>query len=167
MTPTDQDWLWASAFAKQALADLDTREVLAVASAPECHRLHFPQMGAEKLCKAFLCQSIGVAELTYTHCVVAKTLPVVLRGVLKRQDRRRGQLEAQMRTLRHLSRELEFLSPSCDAGTQRPENVEYPLAITGGVQTPVEFRFPAILEEQRALSLLIKLMRTAVEACLA
>ncbi|MGA6980922.1 MAG: hypothetical protein WCC95_04355 [Candidatus Sulfotelmatobacter sp.] len=52
MPATDQDW--ARAYAKQALSDLDAREKLESAGVHKCHRLHFLQMAAEKLCKAYL-----------------------------------------------------------------------------------------------------------------
>jgi hypothetical protein len=46
----DQDW--AKAYARQALADLDAREKLALSGAHKCHRLHFLKVAAEKVCKA-------------------------------------------------------------------------------------------------------------------
>ena len=57
MAATDQDW--ARAYAKQALSDLDAREKFALAGAPKCHRLHFLQMAAEKVCKAHLTSANG------------------------------------------------------------------------------------------------------------
>jgi hypothetical protein len=43
------DQAWASAYARQALSDLATRELLASTGAHKCHRLHFLQMAAEKV----------------------------------------------------------------------------------------------------------------------
>jgi len=52
MLTKDEDW--ARAYAKQALSDLDVREILVRGNTEKCHRLHFLQMAAEKTCKAYL-----------------------------------------------------------------------------------------------------------------
>jgi len=77
MLPSDNDW--ATAYARQALSDLDAREKLALAGAHKCHRLHFLQMAAEKVCKAHLTTINGHSRVRKTHAYVAKVLPVIAR----------------------------------------------------------------------------------------
>ena len=45
-----KDEEWARGYAKQAISDLDTREIIVRGNAAKCHRLHFLQMAAEKTC---------------------------------------------------------------------------------------------------------------------
>lgn len=159
---------WARAFASQALADLTTRDLLASQSAPKCHRLHFLQMSAEKLCKAFLIQANGFDSLAYKHCLVAKTLPLVLRRVLESSKQNSHQIQTQLRSIRHLSREIELLSPSCDSNGGRPDNVEYPWTDElGEVHFPADHPFSNLPDEGRDMLRLTKLMRTAAELFLA
>jgi hypothetical protein len=66
MTPaTDQNW--ARAYAKQALSDLDARDELAIRGVQKCHRLHFLQMAAEKICKAHLASANGHENVRKTR----------------------------------------------------------------------------------------------------
>jgi hypothetical protein len=78
MPATDQDW--ASAYAKQALSDLDAREKLETTGAHKCHRLHFLQMAAEKLCKAYLTTSNGHNKVRKTHAYIERNLPLIARN---------------------------------------------------------------------------------------
>jgi hypothetical protein len=57
MSERDDSW----AYAKQALSDLDARESLVSAGSSKCHRLHFLQMAAEKVCKAYLVKTNGMS----------------------------------------------------------------------------------------------------------
>src|ERR1700685_2243805 len=77
MPATDRDW--AKAYAKQALSDLDAREKLESTGAHKCHRLHFLQMAAEKLCKAYLTTKNGHDKVRKTHAYVERTLALIAR----------------------------------------------------------------------------------------
>jgi hypothetical protein len=118
---------WASAFSTQALADLETRDLLAETNAEPFARLHFLQMAAEKLCKAYLLDENGFDDLSYSHCIVQKQLPRVIEHVLQRTtDWSAGRRRAYLRELKPLIREMELLSPACDEKAARPDNCEYP-----------------------------------------
>jgi hypothetical protein len=161
------DSAWSKAFAEQALSDLNTRDLLADLRAPRCHRLQFLQMSAEKLCKAFLVRDNGLNELTYKHCIIGKYLPILLRAMLMESGRSYDAVEAQMRSLRPICREMDMLSPSCNANSTRADNVEYPWSDqTGRVTTPAGYPFPNISDEGRSFVVLNKLIRTAAESYL-
>lgn len=166
-TPPIDDQAWARAFALQSIADLDTRDILSSTTSPKCHRLHFLQMSAEKLCKAFLIQANGLDHLTFKHCVIAKILPVVLRGVLISKGQTRAKIESQSQTIRHLSLQIELLSPSCPSAGTSLSNVEYPWLDNGRIFTPSTYSFPNLADESRSLISMTKLMRSAAETYLA
>jgi hypothetical protein len=68
--------LWARGYAKQALSDLEAREILVSGNAEKCHRLHFLQMASEKVCKAYLTMANGHENVRKTHAYVARNLPI-------------------------------------------------------------------------------------------
>ena len=74
MPAIDRDW--ARGYAKQAISDLAAREILARANADKCHRLHFLQMAAEKVCKAYLVAQNGHEKVRRTHAYIARNLPI-------------------------------------------------------------------------------------------
>jgi hypothetical protein len=69
----------ASAFARQAAADLATWSHLSLSTGtPECHRLLFLQMACEKVTKAHLCRAGSKPEaLQASHAYVALNLPII------------------------------------------------------------------------------------------
>jgi hypothetical protein len=155
---------WAAAFAFQAIADLETRDILAQTDAKPFARLHFLQMAAEKLCKAYLVDENGIDQLRFHHCIIRKQLPRILEHVLQRTEswrpeRRRTKIHA----LKSLIREIEILCPSCTEADSREDNTEYPWRDSQGkVHVPATHRF-AIDESNRKLIELLKLIRKAAE----
>jgi hypothetical protein len=161
MTATDADW--ARAYAKQALSDLRAREALITAKAEKCHRLHFLQMAAEKICKASLVKTHGHDQVRRTHACVQKQLPNIAREVFSRNKGTKTQ-SWQMKSIRRFAREIELVAPACDAADTREDNSEYPwLDAQGTVQTPCDYSFPDINDGDKMIVQLIRLIRSAAE----
>jgi hypothetical protein len=158
------DRQWSRAFASQALSDLDLHSLLMQANAAKCHRLHFLQMAAEKVCKAFLIQANGFDSLKLTHTVIEKNLPLVLRRQLAKENYSSAVLKARLKQVRLLGREVELASPACDEAGARTDNSEYPWLMTAGtVQTPHLYSFPNIDDQSIDFIALTKLLRAAAE----
>ncbi len=161
MSATDQDW--ARAYAKQALSDLDAREKLAIAGAHKCHRLHFLQMAAEKVCKAYLTTNNGHGNVRKTHAYVAKQLPLIASTFYSSGGNRIAVWEVS--EIKRLAHEIQVLAPACDDGNVRLDNCEYPWEDAGGnVQVPSEYNFPKLDDGSRTIVRLIRLIRTASES---
>jgi hypothetical protein len=164
MPATDQDW--ASAYAKQALSDLDAREKLESAGAHKCHRLHFLQMAAEKLCKAYLTTSNGHNKVRKTHAYVERNLPLIARNFYRAANN--GRIPAwEISEIRRIARQVEVLAPACDDGGTRQDNSEYPWEDSqGNVRVPSEYNFPNLDDgpTNKAIVKLIRLIRTAADA---
>jgi hypothetical protein len=145
---------WSVAFAKQAISDLDAREVLATGGASRCHQLHYLQMAAEKVCKAYLYDSGGGAR--ESHAVVQKHLAVIARDL--GSDRKLS--NNQLKILKKLAAEIDKLAPALKGDGSRPDNVEYPWEdANGDIIAPVDHDFPGIEDWQ--LPRLLKLLRSA------
>jgi len=153
---SNQDW--ARAYAKQALSDLDAREKLALAGAHKCHRLHFLQMAAEKVCKAHLTLANGHENVRRTHAYIEKnTIARLVYG--------NSIAQWETREIKRIAGEIQVLAPACDADGARPDNSEYPWQDGhGNVRTPCEYKFPNIDDESRTIIRLIRLIRTASES---
>jgi hypothetical protein len=164
MHPKDRQW--AVAYAKQALSDLNARDILALEGAEKCQRLHFLQMAAEKVCKAHLVNANGHDNVRKTHAYVAKNLPIIARQFYSANSDDNQIARWAVKEVKHLAREIEFLAPASDDSGLRPDNSEYPWDdAKGKVQVPCEFTFPNIDDSAKNLSIvrLIKLMRAAAE----
>ncbi len=162
MSATNQDW--ARAYARQSLSDLLLREKLVDADAHKCHRLHFLQMAAEKVCKAYLTIVNGHDNVRRTHAYVAKNLPIIARHFYTVINDDNEISRWEISEIRRLAHEIEVLAPACDDGNVREDNSEYPwLDGRGHVRTPCEFNFPNIDDGSRAIMRLIRLIRTAAE----
>jgi hypothetical protein len=163
MPATDQDW--ARAYAKQALSDLDAREKLERTGAHKCHRLHFLQMAAEKLCKAYLTTSNGHENVRKTHAYIERNLPLIARNFYRGANNSR--IPAwEISEIRKIARQVEVLAPACDDGGTRQDNSEYPWEdAQGNVRVPSEYNFPNIDDgpTNKAIVKLIRLIRTASE----
>lgn len=163
MPATDQDW--AKAYATQALSDLDAREKLARSGAHKCHRLHFLQMAAEKVCKAYLTASNGHSNVRKSHAYVAKNLPLIARVVYSSVGNRMAAWEISQ--IKDLAHEIQLLAPACDDGDVRLDNSEYPWQDrVGNILVPSEYSFPNIDDssQNRTIVKLIRLIRTASES---
>jgi hypothetical protein len=160
---TDQDW--SRAYAKQALSDLDAREKLTLAGAHKCHRLHFLQMAAEKICKAHLTKVNGHENIRKTHAYVKRNLPIIARQFYTRMNDENRMAQWEVHQIEQLAGEIELLAPACDDGGTRLDNSEYPWEDGhGDVQIPSEHNFPNIDDESRTIVRLIRLIRTASES---
>lgn len=118
---------WRRAFARQAKADLDTREILCRhAEVPECQELHFLQMACEKLVKAHLFAAPPVPRYLFTsHAVIAKHLPRII-GEYYRHQKGKPLPRLMHNRIRHLSRQIELLTPAVDDAGRVRANCEYP-----------------------------------------
>jgi hypothetical protein len=162
---TDQDW--ASAYAKQALSDLATRDLLAEAGIHKCHRLHFLQMATEKVCKAYLTTRNGHEKVRKTHAYVEKNLPLIARMLYSNLNDQNRIKPWQMSAIHKISQEIEVLAPACDDGGAREDNSEYPWEDgQGNVRVPCEYNFPKVDDgpQNGAFVLLIKVLRAAAKA---
>jgi len=117
---------WSRAYARQAQADLDAREVLLGATVPACQHLHFLQMACEKISKAHRCLGGANPEtLRHSHGFAAKVLPQIARELLRRSAFA-ADLEVAPRGLeamvRQLAREVDLLAPAVDDDGRRPDN---------------------------------------------
>ncbi len=163
MPATDEDW--ARGYAKQALSDLEAREILVSGNAEKCHRLHFLQMASEKVCKAYLTMANGHENVRKTHAYVARNLPIIARQfyTIINDDNEISRWEIS--EIRRIAREIEVLAPACDENDIRKDNSEYPWQDgKGEVQIPCEYNFPNINDKSRTIIRLIRLIRTASES---
>ena len=161
---------WRRGYARQAWADLKTREMLsgpAGRDVPECHRLHFLQMACEKLVKAHLYfGGSPPGKIQSSHAVIAKHLPIIVNEYYRRQ---KGQNLPHhlMARVRSLSREIELLAPAVDNAGLQPANCEYPWldTATRRVFVPVDYGFRNLdLPREVAGRLILKIMPVAIAA---
>jgi len=164
MHPRDQSW--AKSYAKQALSDLRAWNILVVAPAEKCHRLHFLQMAAEKTCKAHLTLVHGHDKVKKSHAVVKDNLPLIARYFYARISHDNKIAAWEINAIKHFAGEIELLAPACDHEGAREDNTEYPWEDDNGkVYTPCDYTFPNIDDgpENTIIVRLVKLIRTAAE----
>lgn len=163
MSAKDKDW--AKAYAKQALSDLEAREILVRERAEKCHRLHFLQMAAEKACKAYLTMANGHENVRKTHAYVERNLPIIARQFYAMINDNNTISRWEVSEIKRIAHEIEVLAPACDDGDVREDNTEYPWQDgKGEVQTPCKYNFPNINDGNRTIIRLIRLIRTASES---
>lgn len=153
---------WARAYAKQALSDLAVRDLLANSPHVEkCHRLHFLQMSAEKICKAYLVATGN--EVRKSHAYVQRVLPIIAREFYSKNGE--GNVRQwRIAKIKALAKEIEVLAPACDAGDVREDNSEYPWADGHGkIKVPCEYNFPNLDDSERFVVELVRLIRAAGE----
>lgn len=156
---SEEDRQWARAYARQAISDLNVREMLARSGTEKCHRLHFLQMAAEKMCKAHLVIVNGHDGLKKSHAYVEGTLPAIARQY------RMPQWEFQ--AVRKIARQIQLLAPACTDNDARPDNSEYPWQdAQKAIRTPCLYSFPEIDDgpENKIFVRLTRLIRTAAES---
>jgi hypothetical protein len=115
---------WARSYAKQALSDLRVREALVRADTEKRHRLHFLQMAAEKVCKAYLTKTNGHDKLRKSHAYVARNLPIIARHFYTEVNDKNQMPQWEISEIRRLAHEIEVLAPACDDGDIRRDNSE-------------------------------------------
>jgi hypothetical protein len=165
---TQSSHAWSRAYARQAQADLDAREVLLGATVPACQHLHFLQMACEKISKAHRCLGGANPEtLRHSHGFAAKVLPQIARELLRRSAFA-ADLEVAPRGLeamvRQLAREVDLLAPAVDDDGRRPDNCEYPWEDDGGaLHVPAEHGFGPLgtLHRHRAGATFLKIVAAA------
>ena len=158
MKTTAENRAWARAFARQAISDLQAREVLVKGHAERCHQLHFLQMSTEKLCKAYMYAAGNIVQPS--HAVLQKQLPTIARvfGAKAFSGQR-------MKRLKQLAYEMEMLAPALRADGSRPDNTEYPCELPDGqIVAPVDYAFAEIPDQD--LPILIKVLKAAATAYL-
>ena len=156
---------WRIAYAKQALADLNTQEQLATtAKVPESQQLHFLQMACEKLCKAYLCgQGTDPIDLRKSHAHIERTLPMIARQQFAR-ERHKSDHTWVLQALRKLARQIELLAPAVNDGGRHPANCEYPwVGPEGQIVVPAEHKFGCNLLYDRTGRHLFKVLRAAAD----
>jgi hypothetical protein len=165
MPPTNEQW--SRGYARQALSDLRVRETLVDAKVEKCHRLHFLQMAAEKLCKAYLTTANGRDYVKNSHAYIAHHLPVIATHFYGKLNDNNTIKRWELSAIRRIAREIEVLAPACHEGHSREDNSEYPwMDAQGNVSIPCEYSFPNIDDgnENKDIILLIRLIRTAAES---
>jgi hypothetical protein len=165
MPPTNEQW--ARGYARQALSDLRARE--AVEKAGKCHRLHFLQMAAEKVCKAYLLaasrEQDSVREIRRSHAYIAGPLPQIARHFYGKLNDNNEISRWEMSEIKRLSREIQTLAPACREGDVREDNSEYPWEDgQGNICIPCEYNFPNLDDENRTIIRLINLIRAAAKS---
>jgi hypothetical protein len=136
---------WREAFLRQARSDIALLlSHLTAAEVEYAHRLHYIQMGAEKLAKGFLHPSGANAPPLPTHAALVR----MLRVIKGREDIRRmlgypnrESYRAYIDSLLPLAQRIQDLAPAI-AGFTRP-NPEYPWRTPAApeVSAPCEFTF--------------------------
>jgi hypothetical protein len=160
---------WATGYARQARADLNTFDALQLLLVPDCHKLLFLQMASEKLVKAHLCNSgSDPGTLQASHAYVAGTLPRVLHNEAAFINPNRKQAREVLRQAKHLAREIDVLAPAVRRGGQRPDNCEYPWEDQlGNLRVPLDWSFsPAQLLLRPAGIAFLRLVRSAINRLL-
>jgi len=164
MAATNQQW--ARGYAHQALSDLRARETLVNARAEKCHRLHFLQMAAEKVCKAHLLAAArgpdSVREIRRSHAYIAGPLPQIARHFYGKLNDNNEISRWEISEIKRLAREIQLLAPACKEGDVREDNSEYPWeGAKGDICIPCEYSFPNLDDGNRAIIRLINLIRAA------
>ncbi len=125
---------------------------------PNCQLLHYLQMAAEKVCKAYL-YSTGV-NVGYTHAVVKKHLPAIVQNYDPGVRRSPGKIAR----LKQFAHHVELLAPALEAEGASPDNAEYPWQDRDGSPVfPLDFEF-GLLQDEKQITTLLKIIRTAAEA---
>lgn len=155
---------WRLAYAAQAHADLQARDVLLqFPQLPACHQLHYLQMACEKICKAYLCGTGARSEvLRRSHAHVQRPLFEIARRQLMRG--RNQQSRRALEAIKKLARRIELLAPSVDDDGAVPSNCEYPWVDAGGrLQVPARFDFGIDLLTDSVGPLLLNVLRRAAD----
>lgn len=144
MTPERQ--AWKSGYARQALSDYRTYQILVAArEADECQRLHYLQMCLEKLAKSHCYAGKGSlpSSIQTNHKFIAKVIPqVFLDYCAKRAAKERGRTSgSEMKLFRGVCRELDYLAPAAD-DDGRSDNCEYPWDIRNADEAFISIRTP-------------------------
>jgi hypothetical protein len=157
----DQDGDWVRAYSLQALSDLEVRELLADNGVAKCHRLHYLQMAAEKVCKAYLIGANGRENVKNSHAYVQYTLPKLAQYFYGLESTSVAPIWL-INGIKSFARQIELIAPACKDGGARPDNSEYPwLDGRETVQIPCQYPFPDFDDGDRIVVKIIQLLRSA------
>ncbi len=122
-------------------------------------------MAAEKACKAHLVAASGHENLRKTHACVARTLPIIARGLYRAINNQSRIPRSEISEIERLALEIEVLAPACDGGNLRQDNSECPWQDgKGEIHVPCEYSFASIDDGSREIVRLIWLIRSACES---
>ena len=158
---TNTSETWRSAFLRQARSDYEIFRWMNTNSRPLCHQLHYLQMAAEKLAKAFLCGPNNRRPQT-THT----TLVRFMRATKTRQEFR----NAGRMTKHQFKRSIDGLLPTADAveklapeGSGVRPNPEYPWETAGTVTCPLDYDYPTLNINSPQTQKLLKFIRLCMD----
>ena len=133
---------WRSAFRRQAQSDYEMFQWMNRKAHPLCHQLHYLQMTAEKLAKAFLC---GVNNRR------PPTVHDALLRFMRTAKNMRGPRNASGMTKSQFGSYIDGLLPTADAieklvpeGNAVRSNPEYPWETAKTVISPLNYGFPGL-----------------------
>ena len=142
--------IWSEAYFLQARSDWQVYQTLQRQPVPECHSLHYLQMAAEKMGKAFLIAGGNAPASVHTsHRAFVRFLQVFAHNpdLQKQLQMTRTQLRAHIRALLPIADEIERLAPALAHGGP---NAEYPWETPAGtVHAPATYKF-ALSSQLRA-----------------
>jgi hypothetical protein len=160
---------WAQAYYAQAQSDWAIfREFQQRSDIPLCHALHYLQMAAEKLAKAyrFRDSTAEAASLLTSHVGFGRFFNTFLRSpsVLEQYEGRLGRLRSVQSDCAKLARAVELLAPSVDRAL-RPANTEYPWDDGARIVAPIDHNFAdlSLLYEPRGRLFLNLIARAFAE----
>jgi hypothetical protein len=141
---------WRAAFLRQARSDWEAYQKTTELEWPNCQRLHYLQMVAEKLSKAFLVAGDTKLEnLTSSHAAFVKFIRIMSgnRNLQKALGMNKSQQKAKFKGLLPLAGEIELLAPALAQGGPNPE---YPGEdLSGNILAPADYSFPLMQRLQK------------------
>jgi hypothetical protein len=123
-------------------------------------------MACEKLTKAHLChKGSDPQQIQNSHAYTAKNLPTIVKTTMIQSGSSAKTIREVIRHVKHLSQEIEFLSPSVDRNGLRCDNCEYPWEEQDGlVHSPLDWSFqPSRLLTEPAGRTFLKIVRQAIK----
>ncbi len=163
---------WSRAFALQGQSDLDAYEYLdRNKDLPVCHKLHYLQMAAEKLAKAYELTQIktekSLNDLTKRHTGApigkfVKSYFKQRRGPALEKAGKSDQLQTIAAKLEGLANEIEKHQPAVDK-EKSPQNVEYPWSDGIRILVPSEQPFFVQDFDKNIWNELLETLRAASE----
>jgi hypothetical protein len=157
---------WARAYARQALSDWETYELLADQGSPRCHQVHYLQMAAEKIAKGYRFRDTSTSreQLLRHHVGFKKFFRSFLKSPYVNQmyAGKSAQLNQVSKHCHQLALEIEKLAPAVDPDS-RPANPEYPWEQGGTLIVPCDYEFPNLsLRDAKRGRTFLKLLEIAI-----
>ncbi len=141
---------WADAFAAQSRCDFQVYLKMP-ADVEDCHKLHYLQMAAEKIAKAYRLRDtqMGLENAMTSHVAFSHFAMLMLMSssTKTRYQGKDAWLQQTLRRVQGLAREIEKLAPSVDR-QQSPANAEYPWAEGESIVTPCRHSYAVMVALQ-------------------